>query len=369
MATLAVSAPGQAPFHTLNANGVETYEGVRFYRTYLFRNALVGQKGSAGGRFKKIIAFPYFVSRLFSIGFRERPDVLHAHSMFYCGIAALIVGRLLGIPVVYEIRSLWYLNSNASLSRGAQRFFGWIETRLVRWADGVVVISAGLANWFAFVRNDLVIVRNAIFEQDIIREEQAFGGSVTEFGYVGSVTALEGLDFVIEAFARLRREGYSATLHIVGDGDVTDELKGQAKALAAPVVFHGSVPFEEVASQYASIDCIINYRRNERVAHEVTPLKTLEAAAFGKLVLCSEVGGMLEIMGGKENAIFVKPNDPEKLYQAILALHLGRVDTKIIKARATKFLLRHRTWEVNVELYSALYYKICGFVDPNLCRR
>ena len=45
-------------------------------------------------------------------------DILHAHSPCLTGLAALRVGRRLGIPVVYEMRSSW---EDAAVTEGATK--------------------------------------------------------------------------------------------------------------------------------------------------------------------------------------------------------------------------------------------------------
>jgi len=45
------------------------------------------------------------VRSLWHLAARAHPDVLHAHSPVLNAIPAMIVGRMLGIPVVYEIRA------------------------------------------------------------------------------------------------------------------------------------------------------------------------------------------------------------------------------------------------------------------------
>ena len=200
-----VSAPGQAPQIPKNARGKESHEGIIYHRSYLIRGAQVAQKKSSLNRLKKILAFPYFVWRVFSVSRQERPDVLHAHAMFYCAIAALISGRLLSIPVVYEIRSIWYKNSGADLQSRTQRLAARFENFAVRRVSGFVAISDGIARTFSLLRQDIVIVRNAVSVHDITLPDLTAGHPPKTFGYIGSVITLEGIDMVIKTFGKVKR--------------------------------------------------------------------------------------------------------------------------------------------------------------------
>ena len=356
-----ISSPGQAANNPACNLTSEVHLGTTYHRTHFFPGLTVGKQKSFLNRIGKVLAFPYFVWRVFILSRKEKPDIIHAHAMFYCGIAALVTGRLLNIPVTYEVRSLWYNNSHAGLSR-IPRFLGSILERfVVRRADAFVGISDGIMHAFEDVRRDGVVVRNAVFKEDVRPVESLSSSrSINSFGYIGSVIDLEGLDFVIEAFSHVKRSGINFEFHIIGDGSALPTLKQLAMKLDVPVHFYGRVQFSDIVKYYDLLDCVINYRRDEPVAHDVTPLKPLEAIALGKLLICSDVGGMIEILGGQDNAIFVPSNDSVSLANAISKVVQAEVDTYSVKLRATQFVLSNRSWEVNVKNYVELYQFIAN---------
>src|SRR3546814_9655753 len=75
-------------------------------------------------------------------------DLLHAHPPVLDGLAALRVGKRLGIPVIYEIRAFW---EDAAVGNGTgregslrYRLTKALETHAVKSADAVAVICEGL---------------------------------------------------------------------------------------------------------------------------------------------------------------------------------------------------------------------------------
>src|SRR5690606_16772828 len=60
-------------------------------------------------RILKVLKIFGFVLFLYRICRLHKPDIIHAHAMFFCGIPALIVGKILKKPVYYEVRSLWMI--------------------------------------------------------------------------------------------------------------------------------------------------------------------------------------------------------------------------------------------------------------------
>jgi len=107
--------------------------------------------------------------RLLEMAGQERPDVLHAHSPALNGVAAVRVGRKLGIPVVYEIRGFW---EDAAVSHGTSsegglryRLTRAMETWVMRRADAVTCICEGLRSDLVkrgIPRDKITIVPNAV---------------------------------------------------------------------------------------------------------------------------------------------------------------------------------------------------------------
>src|SRR3546814_12225626 len=83
-------------------------------------------------------------ARLDEVIEETRPDVLHAHSPVLNGIPALRTARRHGLPLVYEVRSLW---EDAAVDWGTARqgdlryrSTRFLETYVLRHADAIVTI-------------------------------------------------------------------------------------------------------------------------------------------------------------------------------------------------------------------------------------
>src|SRR3546814_12923239 len=65
-----------------------------------------------------------------------QPDLLHAHSPVLGGLAALRVGKRLGIPVLYEIRAFWEDAAVGNGTRSEERRVGkeCVSTCRSRWS-------------------------------------------------------------------------------------------------------------------------------------------------------------------------------------------------------------------------------------------
>ena len=85
---------------------IEEYEGVRYYRTNHIRRPASAKSKLSSYALRIAMAIRYRRAVL-EIARRERPDVLHAHSSYANAYAALPAARELGLPLVYELRTLW----------------------------------------------------------------------------------------------------------------------------------------------------------------------------------------------------------------------------------------------------------------------
>ncbi|TOR15756.1 hypothetical protein CGG80_14085 [Vibrio parahaemolyticus] len=353
---IVISSPGQQPENSSRRVGVEYINSIKYYRTFIFEGLSVGGRSTALDKIKKVFSFPYFVYRLWKVCSIERPNVIHAHAMFYCALAALIVGKIKGIPVVYEIRSLWYINSNSEQPSILKKLAIKLEHISIKRSNAVIAISDGIKNEFSNIRNDIYIVRNAVNTKEDTIDIKSIN-NVSKFAYIGSVIELEGIDKVIKAFSILRERHPQLEFHVFGGGPKLEDLKKLAKSLNSPTTFHGQILPSEIKHCYQGVDCIINYRNDEPIAHLVTPLKPLEAILLNKPLICSKVGGYLEIVGSIDHAIFVPPNDIDALARSILSVCNPENEEKLLTqmSRAKEFVLSNRIWSTNVEIYNRIY--------------
>ena len=354
----AISSPAQQATSTLNNNGYELIDGIEFFRTNIFSVSSVGKRSSTIDKAKKIIAFPYFLIKLLLVCYKKKPECIHAHAMFYCGLAGLIASHCFKIPLVYEIRSIWYENSNAKHPSFLLQIAKFLEKFVIVRSNAVVAISSGIKGEYKKIRNNILIIRNGVDCELIVKPLP--NKKIKKFAYIGSLIELEGLYGIVEAFAELKKKGYNYEFHIYGDGPLSKSLTEFAGECNSPSFVHGKVENDKINKCYSEIDCIINFRNDEKVARLVTPLKPLEAILFGKPLICSSVSGYREILGGDCYAHFVTPGHLTELIERIIYV----ADDKNIKdivdttRLAQDFIQRERAWSSNIVKYCQIYREV-----------
>lgn len=135
--------------------------------------------------------------------------------------------------------------------------------------------------------------------------------------YVGRLVPFKGQGILLEALARLRGQGWDATLTLIGDGPSRGDLEEKAKALgiAAAVEFAGSVGQDEIRTYFAAADlfCLPSFA-------EGVPVVLMEAMAMEVPVLTTWVMGISELVENGVEGILVRPGRPDELTEALARL-------------------------------------------------
>lgn len=347
---------------------VEMVDGLTFYRT-----PPIASSRSPIREWREIGAL---AKRVEALAKEWKPDVLHAHSPVLDGMAALRVGKKLGIPVIYEIRAFW---EDASVGNGTgregslrYRLTKQLETHAVKAADAVAVICEGLrrdliargidADKITVSPNgvDLDLFGDPPPRDDALAETLDLAADDAVIGYIGSFYDYEGIDDLIAAMPALVAAQPKARLLLVGGGPMEAALKAQAAAsLAAPHIhFVGRVPHEEVERYYSLIDILAYPRKKMRLTDLVTPLKPLEAMAQGKLVAASDVGGHRELIEDGVTGTLFAPDDPAAIADALAKLLENRGMWPERRRVARIFVESHRNWSSNILRYEPVYQRL-----------
>lgn len=345
-------------------DAVEVHDGLTFYRT------LDSVSGPPGLReWRDIAALARSTEAACHIW---KPDVLHAHSPMLDGLAALRVGKKLGIPVLYEIRAFWEdaAVGNGTGTEGSAKY--WLtrqmENRAIAGADAVAVICEGLRSDLisrGFPAEKIMVSPNGVDMElfgtpapadPALADALGLTGK-TVIGFIGSFYPYEGLDDLIAAMPMVLAHEPNARLLLVGGGPAELALRAQVASSSAASAIHfvGRVPHDAVERYYSLIDILAYPRKAMRLTETVTPLKPLEAMAQGRLVAASNVGGHRELIEDGVTGTLFPPGNPQGIAQALAELSEARHVWDERRAAARAFVAQERNWERNVQRYQPVY--------------
>ena len=355
------------PKHTAPSAPEEQVDGLRFYRTHLNGGLVTRLPG-----LRELAQIQATARRLNAIARQIRPHILHAHSPCLNGLAALSVGKRLGIPVVYEVRAFW---EDAAVDHGTAREGGLryrlsraLETRVLREADAVTTICEGLKRDIVargIPEERVTVIPNAVNlaafpfagAPDALLKGRLGLDGCTVIGFIGSFYAYEGLDLLLRALPEVLQRVPHARALLVGGGPHEPALRSLATAagLRGKVIFAGRVPHDQVQRYYSVVDVLAYPRHAMRLTDLVTPLKPLEAMAQGRLLVASDVGGHRELIRDGENGMLFRAGDAASLAQAIVRLLEQRERWPQLREQGRRFVERERTWAASIARYAPVY--------------
>lgn len=293
------------------------------------------------------------LARLGRILRRVRPDVLHLHSA-----KAGLVGRLLvrgRLPTVFQPHSWSFEAASGSLAAAAT---AW-ERRATRWTHCTVFVShaerergrrSGIRGHGAVVPNGVDVAAFRPRDDDERRRLRAElglpAGPLAVF--VGRLHRQKGLDVLLAAWPRVRRERPGARLAVIGDGPERQTLR---HAAGAGVDFHGET--RRVADALACADLVVLPSRWEGLS-----LVLLEAMAAGACVVATQVDGAREALG--PHARLVPPDDPDALAAAVVDALADPGARREAGRRARETAVAHYDVRETRRRIRALYGRLAG---------
>lgn len=151
--------------------------------------------------------------------------------------------------------------------------------------------------------------------------------------YLGQVTRHKGVDLLIDAAVRLRREGHDVRLRIFGpQTDQRIELPNLPRGNDDRIEMHAPLSRSEIAQELAASDVLVAPSR----WYENSPNVILEAQAAGLPVVTADHGGMAEMVRHDIDGLLFAPGSAESLAAALrrLCVEPGLLDRLHAAVRA-----------------------------------
>lgn len=264
-----------------------------------------------------------------------RPDVIWVTSPpLFVGLVGTYASRRSGAPVVLDIRDVWPDTAVAAgqISSGgrAYRIGRVLERWLYRRADAITCVAEPMAE---YIRNEIsnrrrhsggtpveVVYNGAGFEIGPPVEPESVRSTVL---YAGNLGRLQGIDSLLEAWARIAgldgRATAGWTLELIGGGVLQEELEASAERLGirGSIVFRGVLPkHETVAAMYTAGVLFLNLIPNP-VFDLTIPSKLFDYLATGRPIIGGITGEGREILRRLPGNHVVSPSNTEQIAAAL----------------------------------------------------
>ncbi len=264
--------------------------------------------------------------QVFAIVDGMKPDVIHCH-----GGRANMIGSMLrdkcDIPIMTTIHSDYKLDYMGNPLK--QHTFGAINARALRKIDFYQAVADRMAQLLisrGFPPQCVMTIYNGMDFSDPIQDfdrtaylKESYGAEVDDSmvlcGLAARLTAVKDIETGIAGFAQAVQRQPQLRLFLAGTGEDETKLRALAQQLgvADKVIFCGWVT--EMDKFFASMDITLLTSLSETF-----PYSILEGIREGCVPVCSDVGGMSELIISGETGYIFPPKDCEALADALAAL-------------------------------------------------
>lgn len=270
-----------------------------------------------------------YLRRLVSFIKLERIDVVHTHFSPSCHFGNL-AAWLAGVPGrFWHLRSMSGIGDGTPWSLGhiaAQRVSCWLVSRIFSVSNAIredfvrlglprekiTVLPCGV-NLERFCASDAGGARARI------RSSLQLPESTLLVGTVSRAEPIKGLSVLVEAAARVAAVHSNIRWLVAGGGSQMPQLQSLARNLGVEnqIIFEGIR--EDIPDLLHAMDIFVLPSLSEGL-----PTAAMEAMASGRPVVCSQVGGLVELVTHGESGLLVPPGNSVALAEGVLRLVADR---------------------------------------------
>ena len=281
-------------------------------------------------------------------------DVIDAHYFYPDGVAAIMLGRALGKPVVITARGTdinliprYALPRRMILS--ASRRCDAIITVCTALKDALISLGAD-GSKIAVLRNGVDL--DLFHPEDRATAQSSFGVTRFALASVGHLVERKGHDLVIGALPALP----DTELFIAGAGPEASRLQALARKLGVSdrVRFLGPLPQDRLRTLYTAIDGLVLASSREGWANVL-----LESMACGTPVVASNVWGTPEVVAAPEAGLLMGERSSAGIAEAVRRLRQSPPAREATRRYAERFSWRDTTGG-QIELFSRVLTESCA---------
>ncbi len=257
--------------------------------------------------------------------------LLHGHTVRTVLVGS-IAAAMTGVPLVYHAHSP---TSHDSTRRWMNGLNGWIERLSLRRVSRVIAVSQAMAEHMAregFDPARIRVVPNGVPVAVAASQRDKPRGRWT-LGVVALFRPRKGLEVLLEAMAKLRRQGLDVHLRAVGPfaspryaAEIADHV--ERLGLSHDVSWIGLT--RHVTEELLKMDLLVL----PSLFGEGLPMVVLEAMTAGVPIVATRVAGVPEAIRHAQDGVLVNPADAEDLARAIADMIAGRYDWSALRASA-----------------------------------
>jgi glycosyltransferase involved in cell wall biosynthesis len=238
---------------------------------------------------------------------RRRIDILQTHDAQTRRVGTL-AAAITGVRHLTSVHG-WIFNDQK------QRAAKWLDARVIRMADRVIAVSEALRQQLELsgvARERIIVLKNAILLDDYrtpgvpsgLKAELRIPAEHSVVSIIGRLSAEKGHEVFLQAAALVAKEGRPVTFVIVGDGPMRGRLAHRVQELGLAHHVRLAGHRSDMSDVYAMTDVLAISSYTEGI-----PNVLLEAFAYGRPAVATDVGGVAEVLSDGKDGYLVAAGD------------------------------------------------------------
>ena len=312
-----------------------------------------------------VFSLPFFVYGFFRnvLSAARTCHIIHAN-WIPTGYLCTLIKFLVRKPLILTVRG-----NDVNLYQHMRRTFRLLSRIFFPHIDLVTTVSDEFA---AFLRKEAIVTPQRVYvipngvsdteiedrQLQIHKRRHALSTDRCTAIFVGSLTSLKGVRWLVEAWDLVVEECPKAKLLIIGDGDDRQCLETMARELnlEKTVIFCGYQETYTIPYWLACADIFVLPS-----LFEGRPNVLLEAFQSQLPVIATDIAGIRELVQDGVNGFLVPQKDSRALAENILKLYSSeRLRKRMGKAGKESIRAGGLTWENCAEQYQRLYTHLLG---------
>lgn len=305
----------------------EDWNGIRVLRSWLFASPRHGTLATIANNVSFMLT-----SALHGMARARRLDVLIASSPpFFVHLAGAAMRRVLGVPLVLEVRDLWpdyIVEMGIFRSHFGPAMLLALEQRLLRSADCVVGVTRDICERIenkGVAPRRVRLIPNGVDPARYYRSDEAaplpaMRKQPGEFivGYLGNFGAGQALETLVEAAAILADQDSTIRIVMAGAGTQRSQLEAKIGELRpSNLHLYPRIAKDQTRAFYNACDACLVPLAPLQMFVDAMPTKLLEIMACEVPVIAALEGEAAELVRNHSAGVVAEPGDPNALAGAI----------------------------------------------------
>ncbi len=322
-------------------------------------------------RLKKIynydVASPLSMERLRMIK-EFNPDIIHIHNEFGIGISGIIIAKILHVPLVYTLHTMYddyvYYVANKHFCKFATDMTHRYARALAGTVGAITGPSKKVEEYFkkCGVKKPVNVIPNSVeldkynlekINPDEVAELRRFYGYTNEdtvFCFCGRLGKEKNITWLLESFAKVLKREDKIKLFIIGDGPLHEQHAKEAEALGIDdvVTFAGKVEHNDTPPYYAMCNAYVTASLSDTCS-----ISMLEAMAVELPVLhIKDELNRGQVIHGVNGYVY---KDAEEMYSEMLRIKNMPEDERDILGKNVRLSIHNSSSEQLAKSILSIY--------------